>query len=61
MQDGAVVGRVIVAPIQVILTLIIVEHCAIVVPAYLRAVVGLGIPVLKAQGVEGQPFKGGVN
>lgn len=46
---------------QVVVLWIVVEYRAVVVPAYIRAVVRLGIHILEVQRLEGQSLKRDIN
>ena len=61
MQDGIVVIKFVVVPVQVILSLIVVEYRTIVVPAPLRPMVRLNIPISEVQRFERQPLERDIN
>ena len=61
MQDCVIVNKIIIIPVQIIVPLIVVDYRAVVVPANLRAVVGLDTLVLKVQRFKRQPLERDVN
>ena len=61
MQRRVVVIPIVIIPDQVVLSLVVMEYRAVIIPAHLRAVVRLDIPTLKVQRFNGQPFERDVN
>jgi len=61
MHYRIVVNPVIIIPDQVILSLIVMEYCTVVIPAYLRVVIRLDIPISEILRFERQRLKRDVN
>ena len=60
MQDS-VVGDAVIIKIRVVLSLVVVEYRAVVIPAHLRTTVRLGIRVRAVWGSERQPLERDIN
>jgi hypothetical protein len=61
MQYRVVVNPIITIPDQVVFSLVVMEYRAVIMPAQLRAMVRLDIPLLKVQRFDRQPLERDVN
>jgi hypothetical protein len=61
MQYRVVVNPVVIIPDQVVLSLVVMEYRAVVMPAHLRVVIRLDIPALEVLRFDGQPLERDVN
>lgn len=62
MQHRVVVNLIVIIPDQVVvLSLVVVEYRTVIMPAHLRGVVRLDIPLLKTRRSDGQPLERDVN
>lgn len=61
MQYRIIVNPVVIIPDQVVLSLIVMEYRAVVMPAYLRVVIGLDIPISEALRFERQRLERDIN
>ena len=61
MQYRIVVDQIVILPDQVVISLVVMEYCAVIMPAHIRAIVRLSIPLLEVQRFEGQTLERDIN
>ena len=61
LQDSVIVNKFIIIPLRVVLSLIVMDYRAVVVPAYLRFAVRLDVLFFEAKRFEGQSLESCVN